>query len=80
MVYWDKNGGVYMDEQKFYQHMQEIEHALQQAGYNARKQLIGYLQTNDLAYITRKNDARSKICALDQEMLRRYIEQYRRDT
>ena len=64
-----------MEDCSFYQQISEIESALKLAGYDPREQLIGYLKTGNLSYITRTNAARSKIRMLDQTMLRRYIEE-----
>lgn len=64
-----------MGDQVFYQQIREIENALEQAGYDPYEQLFGYLKTGDACYITRRDDARSKVLMLDQDMLRSYIEQ-----
>jgi len=62
-----------MDKEYVNQIMDEVVSALREAGYDPYNQLTGYLQTGDLAYITRKNDARDKIRVLDQDMVRSYI-------
>lgn len=66
-----------MGDQFFYQQIREIETALEQAGYDPHEQLFGYLKTGDVCYITRRDDARSKVLMLDQDMLRSYVEQKR---
>lgn len=48
---------------------QEIVAALEQAGFNSRAQLTGYLRTGEDAYITRTGHAREKIKKLDLETI-----------
>ena len=47
----------------------EVVLSLEKNGYNATNQLIGYLLTNDLSYITSKDDARKKISKYSREEL-----------
>lgn len=47
--------------------------ALSQAGYDPRSQLLGYIQTGDLTYITRRNNARQLAKLLDKNKLRKYL-------
>lgn len=48
---------------------QEIVAALEQAGFNSRAQLTGYLRTGEDTYITRTDHAREKIKKLDLETI-----------
>lgn len=45
----------------------EVISSLEKNGYNATNQLIGYLLTNDLSYITSKDDARYKLSKFSRE-------------
>lgn len=47
----------------------EVILSLEKNGYNPTNQLIGYLLTNDLSYITSKDDARKKISKYSREEL-----------
>lgn len=64
-----------MTDKEFEKAMDIIATAISDAGYNVREQLTGFLLTGDQTYITRRNDARTLIKSIDQEQLRRYIEQ-----
>ena len=43
--------------------------ALQEKGYNAVGQIVGYLLTEDPTYITNHNSARTLICKIDRDEL-----------
>ncbi len=45
----------------------EVFLSLEKNGYNPANQLIGYLLTNDVSYITSKDDARKKISKFSRE-------------
>ena len=62
-----------MTDKEFEKAMDIIATAISDAGYNVREQLTGFLLTGDPTYITRRNDARTLIKSIDQEQLRRYI-------
>ncbi len=47
----------------------EVVLSLEKNGYNPTNQLIGYLLTNDLSYITSKDNAREKISKYSREEL-----------
>ena len=47
----------------------EVVISLEKNGYNPTNQLIGYLLTNDLSYITSKDNAREKISKYSREEL-----------
>lgn len=58
----------------FEQKMATIENALRGAGYDPLSQLVGYYQTGNPTYITRKDDARALIQTVDREWLGEYID------
>lgn len=62
------------DEKSFDEIMEVVTAALTQAGYDSRSQLFGYIQTGDLTYITRQNNARNLIQLIDKEKLRKYLQ------
>lgn len=62
-----------MTDKEFEKAMDIIATAISDAGYNVREQLTGFLLTGDPTYITRRNDARTLMKSVDQEQLRRYI-------
>lgn len=47
--------------------LNEVLTTLEKFGYNPTNQLIGYLLTNDLGYITSKEDARKKVGKFSRE-------------
>lgn len=53
----------------------EIVSALTEAGYEPLMQINGYLETGNITYITRKNNAREKILLLSHTDLENYIAQ-----
>lgn len=53
--------------------MEDIIYAHEQAGYDPREQIYGYIQTGKLQYITRHNDARKKIEHLSMTRIWQYI-------
>ncbi len=55
----------------------EVVEALEFKGYNATNQLVGYLTSGDLKYITSFNDSRKKISKYDRgEILMAIINAY----
>lgn len=57
--------------------LNEVIEALEFKGYNATNQLVGYLITGDLKYITTFNNSRKKISKYDRsEILRAIINGY----
>jgi uncharacterized protein (UPF0297 family) len=62
-----------LTDKEFEKAMDIIATAISDAGYNVREQLTGFLLTGDPTYITRRNDARTLMKSVDQEQLRRYI-------
>lgn len=60
--------------------LQTIYDALNERGYNAIDQMVGYLTSGDPSYITSHNNARNLIIKVDrddllEEILRNYLEQ-----
>lgn len=47
--------------------------SLREAGYDPVEQLIGYLQTGQLFYITRKNGARGRVQGIRKETIEAYV-------
>lgn len=62
-----------MDDMSFIKTMIYIESALKDAGYNPYEQLMGYLQTGQDHYITRRENARDLIKTVDHDWLNRYV-------
>lgn len=54
--------------------MEVIIKALADAGHDPYAQLIGYLQTGDATYITRRDGARELIQSVDRSVIRKYAE------
>ena len=66
--------GIALNEE-FYQKLQRIVTALQNAGYDPYAQLVGFVRTDDDRYITRTDHARVLIHELDRDMLEAYLEE-----
>lgn len=47
--------------------LNEVINTLERYGYDATNQLVGYLLTDDLSYITSREDARKKISKFTRE-------------
>lgn len=61
--------------------LKHVEKALNEKGYNAINQLAGYLISNDPAYISSHNNARSVIQSIErheiiEELVRFYLEEH----
>ena len=59
--------------------IKEVYDALEEKGYNAINQIVGYLISGDPGYISSYNDSRKKICKLERNqivevLLRNYME------
>ena len=62
--------------------LKHVETALNERGYNAINQLAGYLISNDPAYISSHNNARSIIQSVErheiiEELVRFYLEEHK---
>ncbi len=60
--------------------LQEVKRALDERGYNSVNQLAGYLFSNDPAYISSHNNARTIIQTVEryeiiEELVRSYLEE-----
>ncbi len=49
--------------------LKTTEQALEEKGYNSINQIVGYLISGDLAYISSYKDARKKMAKLDREKI-----------
>ncbi len=56
-------------EEQVRQIMTEVYEALKIKGYNPVSQIVGYLMSGDPTYITSYDNARSKICKLERDVL-----------
>lgn len=56
--------------------MESIISALKECGYDPYLQIYGYLQENNLAYITSYNSTRDLIQKLNKEDVRKFIDSY----
>lgn len=54
--------------------MEVIIKALADAGHDPYAQLVGYLQTGDATYITRRDGARDLIQSVDRSVIRKYAD------
>ena len=54
----------------------DVYNALQEKGYNAVDQLVGYLLSEDPTYITNYNNARSEIRKIDRDELLKVMVQH----
>lgn len=54
--------------------MEVIIKALADAGHDPYAQLVGYLQTGDATYITRRDGARELIQSVDRSVIRSSVE------
>lgn len=54
--------------------MEVIIKALADAGHDPYAQLVGYLQTGDATYITRRDGARELIQSVDRSVIRKYAD------
>ncbi|HHV16744.1 MAG TPA: IreB family regulatory phosphoprotein [Gelria sp.] len=60
--------------------LREVYAALEEKGYNAINQLVGYMISGDPAYITSHNNARNTICKVDRDeileiLLKNYLQE-----
>ena len=57
--------------------LSDVYNALEEKGYNATDQLVGYLLSEDPTYITNYNNARSEIRKIDRdELLKVMVQNY----
>ena len=58
-----------MDEDNIYEVLKEIYINLEERGYNPTKQIVWYLISGDLGYISSYKKSRSKISKLDRNKI-----------
>lgn len=58
-----------MDEDNVYSTLKEIYSNLEERGYDPTKQIVGYLISGDLGYISSYKKSRSKISKLDRNKI-----------
>ena len=58
-----------MDEDNVYNILKEIYSNLEERGYDPTKQIVGYLISGDLGYISSYKKSRSKISKLDRNKI-----------
>lgn len=58
-----------MDEENVYNTLKEIYSNLEERGYDPTKQIVGYLISGDLGYISSYKKSRSKISKLDRNKI-----------
>lgn len=58
-----------MDEWNVYNTLKEIYSNLEERGYDPTKQIVGYLISGDLGYISSYKKSRSKISKLDRNKI-----------
>ena len=49
--------------------LQKVHRTLEERGYNAVNQIVGYLLSGDPAYIQRQNEARNQIRHIDRDVI-----------
>lgn len=67
-----------MDDMVFYAAMDKIIVALKEKGYEPYEQLYGYIKENQPAYITKHNGARELIVTLDNQQVKHYVEEMKK--
>ena len=58
--------------------LKEVYHALEEKGYNPINQIVGYIISGDLGYISSYKEARNRIAKIDrttlvEELLKNYL-------
>lgn len=57
------------DVEEIREKLNDVYNALEERGYSPTNQLVGYLISGDLGYISSHKDARKKIQSLDREKI-----------
>ncbi|UXS74519.1 IreB family regulatory phosphoprotein [Staphylococcus chromogenes] len=65
--------------------LNNVYHTLEERGYNAVNQIVGYLLSGDPAYIPRHNEARNQIRHIDrddivEELVSFYLKNHQKDS
>ena len=58
-----------VNEKLIYETLKDVCDALEERGYNPINQIVGYLLSDDLGYISSYREARNKISKLDRTMI-----------
>ena len=56
-------------QKKMSKQFKNVHQTLEERGYNAVNQIVGYLLSGDPAYIPRQNDARNQIRHIDRDVI-----------
>lgn len=67
-----------MTEKEISNAMEPIAKAIREAGFDPYAQLYGYVETGNIMYITRRDNARERITELSIEEIKRYLKLIRR--
>ena len=62
----DKTMLFHLENKDLKKTLKEIKDALEERGYNASNQIVGYLISGDIGYISSHKDARRKMQELDR--------------
>lgn len=60
-------------DREFLDQMNAVMQAIRNAGYSPYAQLVGYIATGELAYITRADGARELVSQMDRDEIRKYL-------
>lgn len=58
-----------INEKLIYETLKEVYKLLEERGYNASDQIVGYILSGDLGYISNYKDARNKMNTLDRSTI-----------
>lgn len=58
-----------INDKVVYDTLKEVADAIKERGYNWSNQIVGYLMSGDLGYISSYKEARNKIAKIDREVL-----------
>jgi uncharacterized protein (UPF0297 family) len=70
------NNGLKAEQKTPREIMEEVYEALDERGYNAIDQIVGYLLSGDPSYITSHNNARNVIRQIDRDDLTEELVRY----
>ena len=58
--------------------LQHIADAIRQTGNDPHDQLLGYITTGDVTYITQRNNARALIQTVDKKDVKQFVKELKR--
>ena len=58
-----------IEEENIYETLKEVSEALEERGYNPINQIVGYIISDDLGYISNYKEARNRISKIDRVTL-----------